>query len=841
MSELQYFSALEDFRRARHRADLERIVTFLKGRSSSLLSYDDVRKKLKTTGFGRRVLKEIPLEAIVGSVSRYNDFTRSFLPKRDQDKERWAAIDAIMTGAEGGVPPIEVYQIGEVYFVSDGNHRVSVARQVGATVIEAYVTEIPSKVPISPDIQPDELILKAEYTEFLAHTHLNTLRAIKNFGLAVPGKYHILEEQIEIYRYFMQEEQQHEIPYDEAVIRWYDDIYLPVVQIIEDQGMLRDFPNRTATDLYVWISEHRSLARQLGATYDEAYVSQIWNKVPASSENQHPDEHIITAEYKDFLKHTQLDTLRPDVDLRVTIPGKYRILEEHIKVHRYFMGIEQKREIPFTEAVTHWYDEIYLPLVHVIREQYVLEDFPEYTETDLYLWISEHRTISRQIDAKRSELYVPEIWTNIRSFPYLHLDELIIKVEYVDFLAHTYLNKLRPKADLTVSTPGKYRVLEEHIEAHRYFMGIEQQREIPYSEAVVHWYDTIYLPILELIVDKRMLRDFPDLTATDLYLWILEHRKALEKEIGQSVDPETAAEDLLTRFGSRKSSPIARFGKKLLDIVSPGKSESETFAAQRRKEVLAARRNENLFTEILVPLNGRKDGWYVLDQAIKIAQREDAHISGLHVVSYEHFLETDAMLELQTKFEQRCKSAEVDGELSIEVGGIAQKICEHARWTDLVVLHLLHPPDSQPAPRLQPELRPISRRCPSPVLALPLQVTTLNRALLVYDGSQTSHEALFVSAYLAGYWNISLVILTEKLDTYTRSFVKSYLKRRGVTATFIQERGSVSEALPKVAEEHQSDFIIIGGYGNHPVLEFVFGSPVDYVLKTFQRPILICR
>lgn len=865
MSELQYYSALQDFRRARRRADLEQIVAFLQGKSASLLSYDDVRKQLKAIGSVRQELKEIPLDAIGGSVSRYNDFIRSFLPKRELDKERWATIESIVVGADGGFPPIEVYQIGDVYFVSDGNHRVSVARQVGAAVIEAYVTEIPTKVPISPDIQPDELILEAEYAEFLARTHLDELRSLKNFQVTVPGKYHVFAEQIEIHRYFMESEQQQEIPYEEAVIHWYDDLYLPVVRIIEDQGMLRDFPDRTATDLYLWISEHRAIARQIGTTYDEAYVSEIWHNVPTPSENHHTDKHIINAEYEDFLKHTQLDKLRPEADLRVTVPGKYRIFEEHIKVHRYFMSIEQKRKILYSEAVTHWYEKVYLPLVRVIREQYLLEDFPERTETDLYLWISEHRAISRQLDAKRAELYVPEIWTNIQTFPYLHLDELIIKVEYVDFLAHTHLNELRPKADLTVSTPGKYRVLEEHIEVHRHFMGIEQQREIPYSEAVTHWYDTVYLSILKIIVEKRILRDFPDLMATDLYQWILEHRAALEKQIGHRIDSETAADDLVNRFGSKKSAPIACVGKKLLDIVTPGKSESETLAAQRRKEVLAARRNENLFTEILVPINGRKDGWYVLDQAIEIAQREDAHLSGLHIVSSKHQCESDAMLVLKNKFERRCKVAEVPGELTIDVGGIARKICEHARWADLVVLHLLHPsttlrrslsraksrdsgqglgqvpPDSQSALRLQAEFRTISRRCPSPILAIQTEVATLSNALLAYDGSPKSNEALFVSAYLAGYWNVSLVVLTEKVDAYTRSFVRSYLKRRGITATCVQERGSISESLPKVVEEHQSDFIIIGDYGSHPILEFVFGNPVDQVLKTIQRPILICH
>ena len=439
---------------ARRQAQLEQILAFLNGASASLLSYEEVAARLKATKTRKRELREIPVDAIVGSVNRYQDFTRHFLPKRNIDQERWAMIDALATGAEGGLPPIEVYQIGEVYFVYDGNHRVSVARQVGATLMEAYVTQIESKVPLTPNIQPDELILKAEYTEFLASTHLDRLRPLReSFQATVPGKYQRLTEQIDIHRYFMELEQQHEIPYQEAVIRWYDDIYLPLVQIIEEQGILRDFPHRTATDLYLWVSEHRPLARHLGIIYDEAYITEIWEKIPTSSPLE-TDQLIIETEYQDFLTRTQIKRLHSEADLRVTVPGKYRILEDHIHVHRYFMGLEQKREIPYHEAVTHWYDMVYLPLVRLIQAQHLQEEFPEKTLTDLYLWISEHRSISRQVDANHADIYVSESWTNVKNFPYIHLDELIVKVEYIDFLAHTHLLELRPKADVTVSAPG---------------------------------------------------------------------------------------------------------------------------------------------------------------------------------------------------------------------------------------------------------------------------------------------------------------------------------------------------------------------------------------------------
>jgi hypothetical protein len=107
---LNFSTAIDDFRNARRRAAMEEIMARLTGKSADLLSFDEVSEKLKIKGFGSRALQEIPLDAIVGSVGRYYDFTRSFLPRQDSDKERWARIE--VASASTDLPPIEVYQIG---------------------------------------------------------------------------------------------------------------------------------------------------------------------------------------------------------------------------------------------------------------------------------------------------------------------------------------------------------------------------------------------------------------------------------------------------------------------------------------------------------------------------------------------------------------------------------------------------------------------------------------------------------------------------------------------------------------------------------------------------------
>ncbi len=171
---MDYEHAVQDFREARRQAVREQLMAHLTGKAADLLSYDEVREKLKARGSKPLGLKDIPLDAIVGSVGRYADFTRSFLPKVDSDRERWARVQ-VANADLTGLPPIEAYQIGEAYFVRDGNHRVSVARQLGAPTIQAYVTEIETRVPLTADVQPDDLILKAEYADFLEKTRLDEI------------------------------------------------------------------------------------------------------------------------------------------------------------------------------------------------------------------------------------------------------------------------------------------------------------------------------------------------------------------------------------------------------------------------------------------------------------------------------------------------------------------------------------------------------------------------------------------------------------------------------------------------------------------------------------------
>ncbi|GAH15384.1 unnamed protein product, partial [marine sediment metagenome] len=140
--------SLRDFDRSRRKAFFQTILSLIKSKSIDLLPFEEVRKQLRLRNPQYRGLQEVPLDQIVGSVGRYRDFTRTFLPRSDGLRERWATVEDRVK--EGGLPPVELYKVGDAYFVRDGNHRVSVARAQNVSDIEAFIWEYPSLVPLSP-------------------------------------------------------------------------------------------------------------------------------------------------------------------------------------------------------------------------------------------------------------------------------------------------------------------------------------------------------------------------------------------------------------------------------------------------------------------------------------------------------------------------------------------------------------------------------------------------------------------------------------------------------------------------------------------------------------------
>jgi hypothetical protein len=138
-----------DFNHARRKAFLRRMRAWLRKdlASGRLLSFDEVKGSLGTFNQVYLGVRVVPVEKIMGSVNRYRDFDRAFLPTKANLETRWKHIDRAFHRSEE-LPPVSLYKIGEKYFVVDGNHRVSVAGYQGAEMIDAEVIEIRSRMPI---------------------------------------------------------------------------------------------------------------------------------------------------------------------------------------------------------------------------------------------------------------------------------------------------------------------------------------------------------------------------------------------------------------------------------------------------------------------------------------------------------------------------------------------------------------------------------------------------------------------------------------------------------------------------------------------------------------------
>jgi hypothetical protein len=253
------------FNNARARAFWKEMINFIRGKPMELLSFDDIRSRLRLREESYKGLQDIPVDQIVGSVGRYREFTRDFLPKNAGLQERWSRVYA-QANSLVGLPPIEVYKVNDLYFVRDGNHRVSVARQIGAKTIQAHVTELPTSIDLRPDMSPSELDDAAAYVAFLEETGLSKTRLHHQpMQLSERSRYADLLGHIFLYQALLSHDQNQDIDLNAAAAHWYDNVYRPAITLIRKYEMTDILNGRTEADLYLWLVDHlRDLREQMG-------------------------------------------------------------------------------------------------------------------------------------------------------------------------------------------------------------------------------------------------------------------------------------------------------------------------------------------------------------------------------------------------------------------------------------------------------------------------------------------------------------------------------------------------------------------------------------------------
>jgi hypothetical protein len=283
MSDKMYQSmARSDFSKLRSRETLTRILSLLKTQRDEMLSLGDVRSLLRPDSETYKGMRTVALEKIVGSEGRFKDFNRAFLPRHDKMMRRWIRVD-VAHYQNVTLPPIKLFEIGGVYFVRDGNHRVSVAKAQGAEFIDAEVISLSSQIALSPEMSREEMkraVIDFEKKRFLQTTHLDRLRPESCLDFSEVGRYDELLGHIREHKWYINLKKTEEIPFEQAAASWYDNVYSPIISIVREAKLLSRFPQSTEADLYVFVGKHWSeLIKRYGPLFTLEEAAEDLNLV----------------------------------------------------------------------------------------------------------------------------------------------------------------------------------------------------------------------------------------------------------------------------------------------------------------------------------------------------------------------------------------------------------------------------------------------------------------------------------------------------------------------------------------------------------------------------------
>ncbi len=244
----------DDFNKAHTKAFINEIQHLLSPEEASLISLNDVKQMIKASAETYIGMKVIPIDKIVGSEGRYNDFDNRFFPKSSHLKNRWQHVDEAAI-QDITLPPIKVYEIAGLYFVRDGNHRVSVAKARGTEFIDAEVVSLQSEIKLRKADSLKEIqkqIINYEKRVFYSETNFGDITDYWCLDFSRTGRYDVIYNHILTHKYYMNQNRTTEVSMEEAIKSWFYNVYFPLVSIIREKFILRDFPGRTLGDLYVW-------------------------------------------------------------------------------------------------------------------------------------------------------------------------------------------------------------------------------------------------------------------------------------------------------------------------------------------------------------------------------------------------------------------------------------------------------------------------------------------------------------------------------------------------------------------------------------------------------------
>ena len=227
-----------DFSRARRRRALARLSARLRRADdvNHILPFEEVARALGRIGERRLGEQPIPLDSIIGTVDRSREFDRDFRPTSPRVRERWQRINTAQRKGQA-MPPIDVYRIGELHFVKDGHHRVSVARALGHKDINAYVTEVLTQVGAGREIRLKDLPLKSHQRLFFERVPL-TAEERQRIHLSDEWRYAALAEAVEAWGFRASQARRQELSRREVAECWFRDEYEPVVEMLREAQLV---------------------------------------------------------------------------------------------------------------------------------------------------------------------------------------------------------------------------------------------------------------------------------------------------------------------------------------------------------------------------------------------------------------------------------------------------------------------------------------------------------------------------------------------------------------------------------------------------------------------------
>jgi hypothetical protein len=257
MPDTGYFQAdaENDFQRARRRQVLSQVIAQLQGKppdATEMLLFDDVVAALGRTGERRLGLQSIALTTIVGTVDRARDFDCWFHPRAKVNRQRWIQLALAQRRGEF-IPPVDLYRIGELHFVRDGHHRISVALALHLHTIDGYVTEVTTRVDAVGIRRRGDLVTKYQRRLFLDRVPLPGPEAAM-ISVTRPWAYSELSEAIEAWGFRLMQQETRYLDRATVAWRWYTEEYTPVVRMLGEAGLV----GSTDADAYLQLSVHRN-------------------------------------------------------------------------------------------------------------------------------------------------------------------------------------------------------------------------------------------------------------------------------------------------------------------------------------------------------------------------------------------------------------------------------------------------------------------------------------------------------------------------------------------------------------------------------------------------------